>query len=447
MTRTLLSLLSFLCFQLTAQIPLTITEFDFEEVPLIDIAVGDLDDNGRTDIYLIGEETQEIIRLTNLGNGTNFIKTTYYLLDEQPLSMGTISFNGGDDMYYMLEGQPGIHVLYGKDPFISEKQSGATLLDTVGGLTQLDLSAFNFSQMLMSSDTSGNLHFEQIIFGSFNYIFPNTSSSLPFAGEAGQISSFGLGDSIDFYVPDVTSGQIFSGQATFNQMNGDINYEDQLEVFDNGLEHPVATMTYSDTMGNRMMFVLDTGLHEIIKYVFQEGMYSKTTLDASFTSPTMMAMGFVDGDNFPDLVVADQDKLWLISNAPSRSNGQAELIVTYDEPIGEFVLTDFDGDGIDDIASVPVSRDKVLVARNDLMTSVQEIESEPFGYWPNPTSTHLYFSESLVPERVELIATNGQIYFPNSEGGKIDVSGIPTGIYIVRTFAEGKMYVDKISKQ
>ena len=448
MTRLLIVLTAlWMSFSLNAQIPLTITEFNFEDVPLIDIAVGDLDDNGRTDIYVIGEETQEIIRLTNLGNGTNFIKTTYYQLDKQPMSMGTISFNGGDDMYFMLDGEPGINVLYGKDPFISEKQPGEKMLDTVGGLTQVDLSAFNFSQMLTSSDTSGNLHFQQIVFGSFNYIFPYTSSSLPFVGTPGQISSFGLGDTIVFFVPDISSGQLFTGQASLNLMNSEVDYEDQLDLMDGDLVHPLASLTYSDTMGNRMMFVLDTGSHEIYKYVFQDDSFTKTTLDASFTEPTMMALGFVDGDNFPDLVVADQDKLWLLSNVPSRSNGQAELIVIYDEPIGEFVLTDFDGDGIDDIASVPVSRDKVLVARNDLMTSTQEIETEPFGYWPNPVTTHLYFSATIVPDRVELISTNGQIYLPETSAGKIDLSGVPAGIYIVRTSAEGKIYADKISKK
>jgi hypothetical protein len=43
------------CIQLTAQIPLTITEFDFAATPLINIAVGDADANGNTDIYVVAE--------------------------------------------------------------------------------------------------------------------------------------------------------------------------------------------------------------------------------------------------------------------------------------------------------------------------------------------------------------------------------------------------------
>ncbi len=412
---------------------------------MIDIAVGDLDANGKTDIYVIGEGAQEIIRLTNLGNGTNFINTPYYSLNAQPLSMGTLSLNGGDDMYYTLEGEMGMFTLYGQDPLIDEKKKGETLLDTVGGLTQADLQPFDHSQLLISSDTSGKLYFLQIVFGSFNYIFPRTSGSLSMIGDPGEISSFGYGDTIVFFVPSVTTGQLLTGEVVFDNMNGDAIYEDQLEVFDDGLDHPLSSMTYSDTMGNRMMFVLDTGSNEIYKYVFQGGSHSKSTLDASFTNPSMMAFGYLDGDEYPDLVVADGNSLWLLSNAPSRSGVQAELIVTYDEPIGEFVLADFDGDGIDDIASVPVTRDKVLVARNDILSATQEIEAESFGYWPNPATNVLYYNGIDLPNHVQLIATNGQVFIPEVSAGKIGLSNIPTGFYIVQTELEGKVFVDKVS--
>lgn len=447
MTRILVGI-TFLClsFSLNAQIPLTITEFDFEETPLIDMAVGDLDDNGKTDIYVIGEGAQKIFRLTNLGNGTAFINATYYDLAAQPTSMGTISWNGGDDMYYTLAGEEGMFTLYGKDPLINEKKSGAVLLDTVGGLTQADLQPFGpISQMLISSDTTGTLQFLQIIFGSFNYIFPQTSSSLPMAGDPGVISSFGLGDTVIFFVPSINTGEVMTGSMSFNYMTGQADYEDQLEVFDNGLQHPLSSLTYSDTMGNQMMFVLDTGSNEVYKYVFEGDMYSKTTLDASFADPAMMALGYLDGDEFPDLIVADGPSLWLLSNAPSRSGVQAEIIVTYDEPIGEFVLTDFDGDGIDDIASVPVTRNKVLVARNDILSKSIEIAAEPFGYYPNPASSELYFSGQQVPGSIKFVSTNGQWYTPEISAGKIDLANIPSGLYIVQTEVEGKVFVDRIS--
>ncbi len=446
MIRLLLFVAVLLSFNVCAQIPLTITEFDFEETPLINIAVGDLDANDKTDIYVIGEGLHEIIRLTNMGNGTNFISTTYYDLDKQPTSMGTLSLNGGDDMYYALEGDGGYYTLYGMDPLIDEKKVGARLLDTVGGLTQADLKPFGpTSQMLMSSDTAGNLQFLQIIFGSFNYIFPQTSSSLPMAGDPGEISSFWYGDTVVFYVPSVNTGELMTGLVSFNRMNGEAIYEDALEVFDDGLQNPLSTMTYTDTMGNRMMFVLDTGSHEIYKYVITDDSYTKTTLDASFDNPTKMAFGFIDGDTHPDLVVADGHSLWMLSNAPSRSGVQAELIVTYDEPIKDFVLTDFDGDGIDDIASLPVSRNKVLVARNDILSSSQEIQATSFGYWPNPATNEIYFAESIIPTVVTLISTHGQVYSPAVYAGKINLSNIPSGLYIVKTEMEGKIFVDKVS--
>ena len=89
MIRTSLSLATVIfCVQLNAQIPLTITEFDFAATPLINIAVGDADANGRKDIYVVAEGAQRITRLTNLGNGTAFTTTNYLALTKQPESVG-----------------------------------------------------------------------------------------------------------------------------------------------------------------------------------------------------------------------------------------------------------------------------------------------------------------------------------------------------------------------
>jgi len=212
------------------------------------------------------------------------------------------------------------------------------------------------------------------------------------------------------------------------------------------LQHPVASFTYTDLAGLQMLFVLDTGTNEIYKYVFQGDSFVKTTIDAAFTAPSLMSFGYIDNDTLPDFVVADGSNLWLLSNVPSRGL-QPELIMSYDEPIGEFYLADFNNDGIDDIVSVPVSRNKVLVSRNDILSGTQPVESLPFGYWPNPASQELYFNHAQKPSWVKIIAADGRTYAPQIADGSIGLTGIPAGVYMIQTGHDSKVYIDKVSIQ
>ena len=172
----------------------------------------------------------------------------------------------------------------------------------------------------------------------------------------------------------------------------------------------------------------------------------KTTIDAAFTAPSLMSFGYIDNDTLPDFVVADGSNLWLLSNAPSRGL-QPELIMSYDEPIGEFYLADFNNDGIDDIVSVPVSRNKVLVSRNDILSGTQPVESLPFGYWPNPARQELYFNPAQQPAWVKIIAPDGRTFAPQIVDGSIRLNGIPAGVYLIQTGLDSKVYVDKVSIQ
>ncbi|MBK9103943.1 MAG: VCBS repeat-containing protein [Saprospiraceae bacterium] len=444
MTRILLSLGAILiCLRMTSQIPLTITEFDFATTPLINIAVGDADANGKTDIYVIAEGAQKITRLTNLGNGTAFTSANYLALTKQPESVGVISLNGGDDLYYTLEGDKGMYTLYSKDPWNSEKKDGPVLLDTIGGITQAHLKTFNYPRLVMTSDTAGDLHFVEIINGSFNVIFAISSYSINTTITPGQMSSFVQVDTITYFVPDVLSGLLLRGSVIWNSAINQLFYQEPLEVIDTDLQHPMSSFTYTDAAGSKLLFVLDTGKNEIYKYVFQEESFEKTTIDAAFTSPSLMSFGYIDNDTLPDLVVADGSNLWLLSNAPSRSL-QPELIMSYEEPIGEFYLADFNNDGIDDIVSVPVSRNKVLVSRNDILSGTQPVEFLPFGYWPNPAQHELYFNPGQKPAWVKFISADGRSYVPQIEDRAIVLNGIPSGIYTVQTGLDSSLFIDKV---
>ncbi len=428
---------------MTAQYPLTVSAFDFTATPVRQIAIGDADDNGLVDIYLIAEGLSQITRLTNQGNGIDFTADLYHALSSEPVSLGVLSLNGGDDLYYTLEGEPGMFTLLGKDTWNNEKDAGPVLFDQVLGLSQAHLNQFNFSNLVVASDQDHHLHFVQIVAGSFNIIQILSGYTFDPNTVTGLISTFSSGDRIDYILPDVAAGQLLMGSTQLGFPLAE--YNDQLELIDADLQHPVASLSYTDPGGTQMMFVLDTGTQQIYKYVRQGGSFLRTTIDTDFSDPVTMAMGFIDQDAFPDLVVADGKNLWLLSNAPSRSGSlQPELMMTYDEVIDVLIVADVNGDGLGDIITVPVTRDKILVSRNDLLLNAREVTALSLGYWPNPTGDQLYFPAGIQPDEVEFIALDGQVFLPVIQNGTIDLRYMPSGAYMVRTKMNQQVYLDKI---
>ncbi len=79
------------------------------------------------------------------------------------------------------------------------------LLDTIGGIEQAHLKSFNYPRLVLTSDTAGDLHFVEIINGSFNVIFAISSYSINTSITPGQMSSFDRGDTITYFVPDIQS--------------------------------------------------------------------------------------------------------------------------------------------------------------------------------------------------------------------------------------------------
>ncbi|MBL0008718.1 MAG: hypothetical protein IPP25_16500 [Saprospiraceae bacterium] len=273
-----------------AQIPLTITEFDFAATPLINIAVGDADANGRKDIYVVAEGAQRLPALRILEMERR-LRPHYLALTKQP-SVG-VFLSRGDDLY---RGDMGMYTLYSKDEWNAEKKDGPVLLDTIGGIEQAHLKSFNYPRLVLTSDTAGDLHFVEIINGSFNVIFAISSYSINTSITPGQMSSFVRGDTITYFVPDVPSGQLLKGTVIWNSAINQLFYQEPLEVMDADLQHPVASFTYTDAAGSQLLFVLDTGTNEIYKYVFQGDSFVKTTIDAALTSPSLMSFGYLDND-------------------------------------------------------------------------------------------------------------------------------------------------------
>jgi len=430
--------------QLQAQIPLTITEFNYSATPVIDMAVGDLDGNGRDDIFLLAVGEDRIIKLNNLGNGIAFTGATYLTLPVQPEALGTVSLNGGDDLFYVLSGQTGMRTLFGRDPWIAEKTEGPVFFETVPGIRQVNLQPFNYSQVLMAADTANALHLAQIVQGSFNSVGILSVHRMLSGGLPGEIGGFTDGDTLDFFVPDAANGQLKCTRIGHDAFYMAL-YEDDLSVIDAAYESPVSALAYSDSTGLRLVFVLDTAAQTLSKLVFQNGNFVKTAIDVSLSDMRRIGLGYLDDDPHVDLVIANGNELWMLSNAPQRSLSVVPtLIATYEQPVGQFFLTDFNGDGIDDIVSLPDDGTTVLVSRNEILSATGEPVLPSFGYWPNPAQNTLFFQADRAVNEARITAIDGRSWTLDATSGRIDIIRLPAGLFTVTTRVGDEIFQDKI---
>jgi len=67
--------------------------------------------------------------------------------------------------------------------------------------------------------------------------------------------------------------------------------------------------------------------------------------------------------------------------------------------------------------------------------------------FPNPTTDILYFSNlNFQPERVQLVAMNGQVIDFECESNSVDVAGLTPGTYLLRVEIDGKIKQSRFTK-
>ena len=112
---------------------------------------------------------------------------------------------------------------------------------------------------------------------------------------------------------------------------------------------------------------------------------------------------------------------------PSRAGeGWHTVYYTYTTP-----------NGCQDIAEA-----KIYVRRSGY--DVEETIDDSFAVYPNPTNGILHFTN---PCSVDIFSTVSLVRRENSLVESIDISGLPTGIYILRLFDGCNIFIKKIAKE
>ena len=81
--------------------------------------------------------------------------------------------------------------------------------------------------------------------------------------------------------------------------------------------------------------------------------------------------------------------------------------------------------------------------------SAQEVESDNVSIYPNPASSEIFvripYNEQ--PKSVTIIAMHGQQFSLSLVNGRVDISSLASGVYVLRAQEDGEIYQCRIVVQ
>ena len=82
------------------------------------------------------------------------------------------------------------------------------------------------------------------------------------------------------------------------------------------------------------------------------------------------------------------------------------------------------------------------------ITGINNIENGEMNIYPNPTKNELFIKTDLIINKVEVYSsTSALLLSDNNFNGKISVSSLLKGIYLVKVYTDNGIIVNKIVKE
>ncbi|MBK9254856.1 MAG: T9SS type A sorting domain-containing protein [Saprospiraceae bacterium] len=438
--KVLFSCTIFLLFldKASAQIPFNIQEFSVSEDSIISLSVGDPDADGKDDIFITLKGRNAIYKLRN--NGGNSFSIVNYLTAPEPQLVKITTLNGGDDILYTRKSTSGVHILYGKDEWNAERKVGPVVgKDSVNNLVAITsvgswYPTGSSSPLLFLQDGEGTVYIFAIRISSFNTMFVETLSTFKYDSPIGLISAMHLGSFTRVFVPDIGNKQLRVIQFKWLVPYGPPSFDQEL-IMDSDLGRPVSVANDVDRNDVRSLFLLDAGRSEVVKYTFLPNSvdFQKSIIPLDIENPEQIHLGRIDSDSLQDLIILENNRIWMITNVAGPRSGFSEKILLAEEEMGirNLIIRDFDSDGISDIAYNVEGSNFVKILKNEILSSLSDeyFQSE-CRIFPNPGSG-VFKLDNKEFKIVKLSDAQGRDTGLHINSESIDMTSYPTGTYYI----------------
>jgi len=174
------------------------------------------------------------------------------------------------------------------------------------------------------------------------------------------------------------------------------------------------------------------------------GSYSETPIINSIARPAVVMVTDLNNDTYSDIIISNggsngDDIIWFESTGPGTyysevmiSNAQAQVFGV--------AVADFDGDGDNDLASIPFQDNAMFeyelnwFSNNLIILGLNDNSLNKISIYPNPTSDKLNFKSSLSEKfKVSVFDILGKKVIEESlnTNETLDVSKLHAGLYII----------------
>ncbi len=254
--------------------------------------------------------------------------------------------------------------------------------------------------------------------------------------------------------PDVVSAS--SGDNTVAWFENDGQGDFTKHIIDDNVEYIWAVEvgdvngdTYPDVFVSLMSFYKG---NSSIAWYANDGagnFGTEQSVDTDIVNPRSIFASDFDNDGDNDFVIASEYGTIAFFENSGEGSFQNSITITTDAPDAMFVTGgDLDSDSDLDVLSVSMDNNTVIWFQNDLIDITADIEAPAnFDYYPNPASAKLNIQATNL-RSLEILSLDG-VLLENTSKIKssqfaLDVSDIPSGIYILRVNIKGKIYHKKL---
>lgn len=248
----------------------------------------------------------------------------------------------------------------------------------------------------------------------------------------------------------VTGSQSFGGDLTWHENIDGLGTFGAQQIIADDAQNPEAIFV-EDLDGDGDLDVLAAGFEMISWYENINGLGSfgeANVISTKVIEGTSVCATDLDLDGDLDVLSTsfEDDLLAWYENIDGQGTFGPQQIIASDMDGAEWVTaSDVDNDGDPDVVAGSYFDDKVAWFENTTILSLDELNFDPFILFPNPTAGKFKISSHARISKVDILSEIGQWILTVNYKEEIDVSGLQSGMYILRiTDVNGQVEIKKL---
>lgn len=426
-------------------------QIKFEEATFVnsdtikELVVGDTDDNKFRDIFFTTNKSDFIFQLLN--DGEKFVKKTYLpIKGVEKINVANLN-NPGDDFMCSTIDSSNLRTFYGKDNYNPEKKGGPFIgkntLDKIESISTIEVDLNSNPPKFLNLhliNRSNNLVIWGTLSSSFDLIADSKVTEKTY--------NFNI-EKVLAYHSSETNSTIILFDDKGNMYKEVLVWKDPYSVkFENEALPPtidVAPGSINDALlytylNKTYILYISKNSPDITKFNLSES--KKEIITTNLIKPAIIAVGTIDLDSIPDILLVEENKIYMNSGF-NRSSG-FELLAENDKDIKKIITNDFNKDGKSDLLFLEKASGDIIYLVNKTESVSVVDKNEEFLIFNSLISENVKFYDEVL--LLSITNVKGMQIAINQKVNNYDLSKYSPGLYFINYFYKGEKKSNKLIK-